>query len=93
MLKMCNKAAVMFAAVAGLAMVLPATQASANCANYAKLSLQQLQENSRKNCGLSGPEWKADMKALLAWCGSKSPQDVQEMLNKRKEALSKCTPS
>ncbi len=90
MSKMSNKAAMMFAATAGLALVLPATQASANCVNYAKLSLQQLQENTRKQCGNSGPEWKADMKALLAWCGSQSPQDVQGMLSLRKEALSKC---
>lgn len=90
MSKMSATAAMIFAATAGLALVVPATQASANCANYAKLSLQQLQENQRRRCGKSGPEWKADMKALLAWCGSKSPSDVQAMLNKRKEALSKC---
>lgn len=68
----------------------PAAFANATCMNYAKLSLQQLQENTRKNCGNSGPEWQADMKSLLAWCGSKSPQDVQSMLNKRKEALNAC---
>lgn len=90
MSKMSKKAAMMFAASAGLVLVLPATQASANCVNYAKLSLQQIQENDRKQCGNTGPEWKADMKALLAWCASKSPQDVQAMLNKRKGALSNC---
>lgn len=85
-----SSATVLAATTISAALTFAAPAASANCANYAKLSLQQLQENSRKQCGQSGPEWKADMKALLAWCGSKSPQDVQAMLNKRKEALSKC---
>lgn len=88
-----NKAAATLAAACALALVVPASQASANCANYAKLSLKQIQENQRKNCGNSGPEWNADMKALLAWCGSKSPQDVQSMLSKRKDALSNCSGS
>lgn len=87
-----TKAAMMIAAIVGLALTAPQVQAGGNCVNYAKLSLKQQQENARRNCGQSGPEWKADMKSLLAWCGSKSPQDVQAMLNKRKEALSKCAP-
>ena len=93
--KISHKAAMMFAAIAGGLMVLPATQASANCVSYAKLSLQQLQDNTRKNCALTGPEWQADvlnMKTLLAWCGKKSPQEAQDMLKQRKAALSTCQP-
>ena len=90
--KISHKAALMFAAIAGGLMVLPATQASANCVSFAKLSLQQLQENTRKNCALTGREWQADMKALLAWCGNKSPQEAQAMLKQRKAALSTCQP-
>ena len=88
--KISHKAAMMFAAIAGGLMVLPATQASANCVSYAKLSLQQLQDNTRKNCALTGPEWQADMKALLAWCGKKSPQEAQARLSTRKAALNAC---
>ena len=88
--KIRNKAAMMFAAVAGSLMVLPATQASANCVNYAKLSLQQQKKNVANNCGKSGPEWQADMRTLMKWCASKSPQDAQARLNMRKEALEAC---
>lgn len=90
MLKMSTRAFAMVAAALGLAVTVSSAHAGSNCVNYAKLSLKQQQENARKNCGQSGPEWNADMKALLAWCGSKSPQDVQAMLNMRKEALNKC---
>ncbi|MCH9765541.1 MAG: hypothetical protein K0U34_06065, partial [Alphaproteobacteria bacterium] len=42
------------------------------------------------NCGKSGPEWQADMRTLMKWCASKSPQDAQARLNMRKEALEAC---
>lgn len=90
MLKQNKVLAMTIAVGVGVALLAPQAQAANNCVNYAKLSLKQLQENKRKNCGQSGPEWRADMKTLLAWCRSKSPQDVQSMLNKRKEALSAC---
>ena len=90
MFKMRNSKTAMTAVLAGAFLALPMASASANCPAYAKLSLQQQQENIRKGCGFTGPEWEADMKGLIAWCSKVSPQESQGMLKKRSAALAGC---
>lgn len=85
-----NSKTAIAALLTGAFVALPLASAFANCPAYAKLSLQQQQENVRKGCGFSGPEWQADMKGLIAWCSKVSPQEAQEMLKKRSAQLAGC---
>lgn len=90
MLRRKTPAIATIALLAGTMSALPFASASANCSSYAKLSLKQQQENVRKNCGFSGPEWTSDMKALVTWCSKSPPQAAQAMLQKRNAALASC---
>jgi hypothetical protein len=90
MLKSKKSAIATIAVLAGTMTAMPLASASANCSSYAKLSLQQQQENVRKNCGFAGPEWTSDMKALVTWCSKSPPQAAQAMLKKRSAALAGC---
>ncbi len=78
-------------AVALLAAIMPvAAQAQANCDWYARTALQQQQDNERLKCGFTGPEWNADMRAHLAWCGTVAPDVWKQQAQKRAQALVGC---
>lgn len=85
-----NIAAGLCAAIAGAAVTSSAAFAQASCDAFAKISVQQQQENERNKCGLTGPEWSSSFQAVLAWCSAHSPQEANEMLKKRKDALAAC---
>lgn len=74
-----------------LAVGLPvAASAQANCEWYARTALQQQQDNERLKCGFKGPEWNADMRAHLAWCGTVAPDVWKQQAQKRAQQLVAC---
>lgn len=78
-------------AAAGLAVLVPAAaQAQANCDWYARTALQQQQDNERLKCGFTGPEWNADMRAHLNWCGTVAPDVWKQQAQKRAQLLVGC---
>lgn len=70
----------------------PVANAQATCDWYGRQALKQQQENLERKCGFTGPEWNADMRAHLAWCGSVSPDESRRMSQKRDAALATCQP-
>jgi hypothetical protein len=64
--------------------------AQANCDMYARLALQQMQQNSQQKCNLTGPEWSSDLKAHVTWCSSVGPDQWKVQLQKRDQALAAC---
>lgn len=64
--------------------------AQANCETYGKIALQQQKDNEASKCGFSGPEWSADLKAHVAWCGGVGPDEWKVQLQSREQQLSGC---
>lgn len=64
--------------------------AQANCEMYAKLAIQQQQENETSGCAFAGKEWSADLKGHLDWCGGVAPDQWKAELQKRQQALAAC---
>jgi len=83
-------AALALAALISAASFSPAANAQANCDTYGKLALQQQKENEAEKCGFTGPEWSADLKAHMAWCGGVGPDQWKVQLQKRAQKLATC---
>jgi hypothetical protein len=77
-------------AATGCAVFAPVASAQANCETYGKLALQQQKENESAKCGLTGPEWSADLKAHVDWCTKVGPEKWKEQLTLRTQALAAC---
>lgn len=67
-----------------------AALAQANCAVYAKLALEQQQENVNNRCGFTGPEWNDQYSRHLEWCGTVGPDQWKQQLQLRSQKLAAC---
>lgn len=80
------------ATLAGLPALASAAHAQANCAVYAKLALEQQQQNLLNKCGFTGPEWNDQYSRHLAWCGTVGPDQWKQQLQMRNQKLAACKP-
>jgi hypothetical protein len=60
------------------------------CNNYAKKSVAQFNENVKRQCGLSGPEWYGDRDAHKRWCLRVPMRSAGRLEKKRQNALRRC---
>ena len=91
MLNIRTCAALSLTALFSAASFAPAANAqAADCGTYGKLALQQQKENEGNKCGFAGPEWSADLKAHVAWCGGVGPDKWKQQLQMRAQKLAAC---
>ncbi len=69
---------------------LPARAQMASCNWYADTALLQQQENERRKCGFTGPEWNPSRQAHLAWCATQNPERWRSEAQKRRQQLDAC---
>ena len=80
--------------LAGVALTLAAPRGAvaqvASCDWYADTAIKQQQQNERRKCGFSGPEWNANRQAHLAWCATQSPDSWKAQAQNRERKLAGC---
>ena len=67
-----------------------AIQKCRSCTQYAVHSVEQNDNNSRRNCGGTGPRWHGDKRSHLQWCNVANAWTLQSETTARQAFLNQC---